>query len=254
MTRSAWFSAAALAVVACAGCTPPRPHAHGGDLRRVSSLDCPSEQGDLELKSGGSGQQRCVYGTDNGAEVTLELVDLGSSNADAALRPVEARLKTEVPSASDKPAPDAAPNRAEGRTTSGDDDTDRVDLDLPGLHIHTHGKGHADVDTAGVHVHAQDDGGHDAGGSAQVSVGDGVRIDAHDGGAQIRISEEGSGIRLSYVLESDVAGPHGYRLGAYEARGPAGGPLVVAQILGKDKESDDLRHDVHQLLKLNVGG
>jgi hypothetical protein len=241
-----------LAALACASCTPPHRHAQNHDLRRVSSLECPAEQGDLALKSGGSGQARCVYATDNGAQVTLELIDLGDADADAALRPMEALLKAEIPGAADQPGPDKAANHAEAHPTGGDDQ-DRVDLDLPGLHIHTHGDGRADVDTAGVHVHADDTGGRHTG-KAEVSVGGGVRIDAHDGGAQIRIAEEGSGIRLNYVLESDAAGPHGYRVGAYEARGPSGGPLVVAQILGKDKESDDLRHDVHQLLKLNVGG
>jgi len=252
MTRLASLASAGLAVLACASCTPPHPHAKDRDLRRISSLDCPSEQGDLELKSGGSGQPQCVYATDSGAQVTLQLVDLDTAGADAALRPMEMRLKAEVPGAAQKPGADAAAARADSRPSRGEDE-DRVDLDLPGLHIHTHGEGHADVDAPGVHVHAQDSGGHGPG-AAQVSVGEGVRIDAHDGGAQIRISEEGSGIRLSYVLASDTAGPHGYRVGGYEARGPAGGPLVVAEILGKDKQSDDLRREVRQLLRLNVGG
>ncbi len=252
MRRLASLAASGVAALACASCVPPHPRGHGEDMRRVSSLDCPSEQGDLELKSGGSGQDQCVYATDNGAKVTLSLVDLDSGSAETALRPMEASLASEVPGAAAKPAAGPA-KRDEGAGPQSGDGEDRVDLDLPGLHIHTRGDGHADVDAPGVHVHARDEDGHDHG-SAQVSVGGGVRIDAHDGGAQIRISEDGPGVRLSYVLESDVAGPHGYRVGAYEARGPTGGPLVVAQILGKDKESDDLRHDVHQLLKLNVGG
>jgi hypothetical protein len=36
-------------------------------------------------------------------------------------------------------------------------------------------------------------------------------------------------------------------------RGPTGGPVVVAKILGKSNDDDDLRHDVRSLLKQNVG-
>ena len=87
MTRLALLGAAGLATLACAGCVPPRAHAHHGHMERISALDCPSEQGDLELKSGGSGQQKCVYATDSGGQVTLQLVSLDNTDAQAALKP-----------------------------------------------------------------------------------------------------------------------------------------------------------------------
>jgi hypothetical protein len=60
---------------------------------------------------------------------------------------------------------------------------------------------------------------------------------------------------MSYILASDTPGPHGYRMAAYEARGPSAGPLAVASILAKDHEShDELRHEVRDLLARNVGG
>jgi hypothetical protein len=258
MTRLALLGAAGLATLACAACVPPRAHAHRDHMERISALDCPSEQGDLELKSGGSGQQKCVYATDSGGQVTLQLVSLDNTDAQAALKPLEAQLKTQVPAAARDPETSVTAAGPGGWGAQSGDAHDgeahgRVDLDLPGLHIHTHGDGQADVDTAGVHIHAHDGEGQGQG-TAQVVVGNGVHIDAHEGGAQIRVAENGSGVRLSYFLASDTPGPNGYRMGAYEARGPSGGPIVVAEILAKDKDSDDLRHDARQLLRLNVGG
>ncbi|MBV8684910.1 MAG: hypothetical protein JO111_18705 [Caulobacteraceae bacterium] len=240
--------AAGLAVASLAGCTPPHPGWHARSaLRRISALTCPQEQGDLQLKPGSEAARSCVYVTDDGDTVTLQLLDLNGADADTALRPIEAQLAADVPTASrEVPAP-AAPGPG----------TDRVDIDLPGLHIHTRDDGRTNVDTAGVHVTANDDRAGEPG-QAQVSVNAGgragVKVNAHEGGAQIRVNESGPGIRRDYVLQSETPGPNGFRLAAYEARGPAGGPLVVAQILGKDSDADDLRHDVRRLLALNVGG
>lgn len=245
---SRYVLAAGLVVASLAGCTPPHPHAWvKKPLRQISALTCPQEQGDLQLKPGSESPRSCVYATDDGDTVTLQLVDLNGADPDAALKPMEAQLATEVPEASR----DASPP---GPSPSG---RDRVDIDLPGLHIHTHDDGQASVDTAGVHVLANDDHGPGAG-QAQVSVaaGDraGVKVNAHEGGAQIRVNESGPGVRRDYVLQSETPGPNGYRLAAYEVRGPAGGPLVVARILGKDSDADELRHDVRRLITLNVGG
>jgi hypothetical protein len=246
MTR--YLLAAGLLAASLTGCTPPHPRTSPKNaLRQISALTCPQEQGDLQLKPGSEAPRSCVYVTDDGDTVTLQLVDLNGADPDVALQPIEAQLAAEVPAASRDAAPPAL-------STPG---ADRVDIDLPGLHIHTHNDGQASVDTAGVHVTANGD--QDGGaGQAQVSVNAGghagVRVNAHEGGAQIRVNESGPGIRRDFVLQSETPGPNGFRLAAYEARGPAGGPVVVARILGKDSDEDDLRHDVRRLLALNVGG
>ncbi|HEX4739751.1 MAG TPA: hypothetical protein VH353_00290 [Caulobacteraceae bacterium] len=245
---SRYVLAASIVVVSLAGCTPPHPHASAGKpLRQISALTCPQEQGDLQLKPGSESPRSCVYATDDGDTVTLQLVDLNGADPDVTLRPMEAQLASEVPEAS----------RDAGTPAPSPSGHDRVDIDLPGLHIHTRDDGQASVDTAGVHVLANDDHGSGAG-QAQVSVaaGDraGVKVNAHEGGAQIRVNESGPGIRRDYVLQSETPGPNGFRLAAYEVRGPAGGPVVVARILGKDSDADELRHDVRRLLQLNVGG
>jgi hypothetical protein len=258
MTRAELSVAVALAL-SLASCSPPHPHAHlRPPPRQISTLDCPDEEGDLQLKSGGAGQTTCVYGTDAGAQVTLVLTPLDPAGAQATMAPVEAKLRAEVPIAQGSDASANAASNWTGASLGGDHehDHDRVDLDLPGIHIHSHGDGGADIDTAGVHIQAQDHG--EGGHNAQVMVNGGghggVTVNARDGGAEIRINEPGSGIRMGLVLASEKPGPNGYRMAAYEARGPQGGPLVVARILSPNQDSDDLRHDVKELLKLNVGG
>jgi hypothetical protein len=231
------------AALALAGCHPPHPHA-AAPLRAASSLDCPDTQGDLTRKSAAADGKTCVYASEDGDQVTLQIVGLSGGDAHAALAPIETQMKTEVPAAAQAPA-DA--------TVAG---KDRVDIDLPGIRIHANGSGHADVDTAGVHVAAHDHG--ESGDNAAVQVdglgAKGVTVNASEGGAQIHIDEGGSGIRARYILASDTPGPHGYRMAGYEARGPTGGPIVVAEILAKSDDQDDLRHDMHALIRRNVGG
>ena len=136
--------AAAGAVLALGGCHPPHPHA-AAPLRAVSALDCPDTQGDLTRKSASADGKTCVYATEDGDQVTLQVVSVSSGDAHAALAPIEDQLKTEIPAAAAPPtSPPGAP------------DKDRVDINLPGIHIHANGDGRADVDTAGVHVAAHD--------------------------------------------------------------------------------------------------
>jgi hypothetical protein len=241
-------AAVAGAALALAGCNPPHPHP-AAPLRAVSALDCPDTQGDLTRKSTAADGKTCVYATEEGDQVTLQVVSLSGGDAHAALAPIEAQLKTEVPAAA------ATPPRAQGGAP-GAADKDRVDINLPGIHIHANGDGHADVDTAGVHVEAHDHGGGDDNAVVQVNGlgAKGVTVNAGEGGAQIHIDEGGSGIRARYILASETAGPNGYKMAGYEARGPAGGPIVVAEVLAKSDDQDDLRHDIHALIRRNVGG
>ena len=249
-TSISWASgAASLALaggaLALAACTPPHPHT-SGPLRTISTLDCPDSQGDLTRKSVATDGKTCVYDTSAGDQVTLQLISLDGVSAQAALAPIETELKTEVPAAV-----------TAGGSAKAGSDNDKVDINLPGIHIHANGDGRADVDAGGVHVDAH---GHDGDSSdrADVQVGGpgskGVTVNANKGGAQIRVDEGGSGVRAHYILTSETPGPHGYRMAGYEARGPAGGPIVVAQVLAKSDDQDDLSHDIHALVHRNVGG
>ena len=53
---------------------------------------------------------------------------------------------------------------------------------------------------------------------------------------------------------SDTPGPNGYRMVAYEARGPGRGPLAVALVMAKSDDHDDASDAARSLLKHNVGG
>jgi len=235
-------------------CNPPHPKPRPA-LHAISSLDCPDSEGDLNRKSAAADGKSCVYGTDGGDQVTLRLIGLDGKDAGSVLDPIEVELRSELPTAATQPA--NAPAPPSPPAAPGAPDKDRVDIDLPGIHIHGASDGHTNVDTAGVHVEAHDADGH-SGDQAVVRVGGGgvggVSVNANDHGAQIRVHENGPGVRATYILASETPGPHGYKAVGYEARGPAGGPIVVATIYAKSDDHDDIQRDVRDLLRHNVGG
>ncbi len=224
MSRLIW-GLNGVALLALAGCNPPHPRAHAeAPLRAISALDCPAEQGDLSLKSAAGDGQSCLYQTDGGGQVTLQLIKY-DGDPQAALAPIEARLKAELPPDNDAPPQTPTPGK------------DAVDINLPGIHIHAND--HDKHDDADIQV-----GGGDG-------VG-GVSVHAHDNTARVEVDARGAGIHRNFVMTTDHPGPHGYKVVGYEAVGPTGGPLAVASVLTKD--DDSLRDDVHALLRHNVGG
>jgi len=231
--RMIMVAGAAASALWIAGCTPPHSHHWAGSrLKSIDSLDCPDSQGDLTRKSQSTDGKTCVYADGSDAVVTLQLVSLNGQDAKNALTPIEDDLKAELPPQTSAKSDNDASNG-------------RVDIDLPGIHIHASGKdgdkGDAKVDIGGP--------GHDS-----ADGGPGVSIDAHDKDARISINESGSGVRLSYIQSADDPGPHGYKSVSYDARGPSGGPLAVASIKSKSDDVDDLRDVARELLKRNVGG
>lgn len=234
----------ALAMVAC---NPPHPKPRPAP-KTISALDCPDSQGDLNRKSAAADGKTCIYATDAGDQVTLQLISLDGKDPRQVLGPIETGLKAELPTAmAGAPSPPTRP---------GGSDKQRVDIDLPGIHIHGTENGNTNVDTPGVHVDAHDGAGH-SGDHATVQIGGGalggVTVNANDGGAQIRVAEKGAGVRSTYILAGGAPGPHGYKAAGYEARGPLGGPIVVATMLAKSDDHDDIHHDVRDLLTRNVG-
>jgi len=253
-SRSAIMALLVAAGLTLAACNPPHPKPKP-PLHAIAALDCPDSEGDLTRKSAAPDGKSCVYGADGGDQVTLRLISLGGQDARAVLDPIEAELKSELPGVvTDGSTPPATPTPPGGGAAP---DKDRVDIDLPGIHIHGAANGHTNVDTPGVHVEAHDGAGR-AGDHAVVQIGrdgaGGVSVNASDQGAQIRLHENGPGVRATYILASETPGPHGYRAAGYEARGPAGGPIVVATIYAKSGDHDDLQRDVRDLLRHNVGG
>ncbi|HWA63496.1 MAG TPA: hypothetical protein VG939_19115 [Caulobacteraceae bacterium] len=220
--------AAAGAALALSACERPhlRHHHEAADaatpLKAVTQLDCPAVQGDLSRRSAAPDGKSCVYDGDLGTQVTLQLVDLKGGDVNAALDPIAAQLRAELPAKVDTPPKDS-------------DEHDRVDIDLPGVSIHAGGDGKARIQAG--------------------KADKGVTIDANDQGAEVHIEDShGPGVRKMLILASETPGPNGYRVTGYEARGPEGGPIVVALVRAKTDDHDEVFHDVRGLIRHNVGG
>lgn len=230
MNRIALLAAgcAALALAACDHPDAARQRAEA-QLKVVSKLDCPATQGSLTRVSAAADGQSCVYSAE-GAEVTLKILPLADGNAAAALAPLEADLKTLLPP--------TAPSAPAGAATAGGE----------GVNIHL----------PGVSIEANDD-------NARIKVAGGVNIDADDKRAEVRVMDEGEaesgdshrdkGVAATFILASDDAASP-WKVAGYEARGPRGGPLVVATVKAKARDHDghDLFDDMKALIRHNVGG
>ncbi len=222
----------------------------------IDRLDCPERQGKLTRVSAAPDGQSCTYETTE-ATVDLRLVKLQGADADAALAPIETELKAVMP----LPPGAEKPRAAKGGKN-------QTSINLPGVNINASNDG-ADIRIGQLTINS--DGGaaevkvnkntNVRGDNAQVNVsandeheGD-VTIKANDHGAEIRTRKGGDVIRSTLILANDKA-PKGYRLAGYEARGPKGGPLAVAVVKAKTRDTDDhdLFKDMKALVRHNVGG
>ncbi len=236
MTRIALL-AAGCAVLALGACDHPdaKRQREARALKVISKLDCPEEKGRLKRVSVAADGLSCEYAAD-GVEVTLRLVNLVAGDAALALNPIETELRALMP----------APAPAAGATASASGD--EVNIRVPG-----------------VNIQAGDSG-------AKIKVGD-ATIDAGDDGAEIRVQRnvtvdgkkiesesrrhrrKDDGVYSRFILASDKA-PGEWAVVAYEARGPKGGPLVVAVLKakrGKNNDNDSF-DDATDLVRHNVGG
>lgn len=261
----------------------------GGDghavLRVIDTLQCPDTLGALTRK--GSAQAEgtvCTYGGPRGAEVSLHLVSLEGTTPDEALARFENELIAGMPStaaqmrgaAADAEAAQADAEaaradaevaraeadlaRAESSAQSGDRATVRVpgvtvessgddaSVRLPGMAVDTDGD-NARVRIGGFSIDASE-------GSQAVAISssdESVSVQAHDDAAEIRTRAPGSATRVTYILTDNAASEAGWRLVGYEARGPQGGPIVVATVRAKDRNNDGVFDDAKDLVTLNVG-
>lgn len=271
MRHSTWIAMyAATSALALAGChraetvktEKQERHIRGEPVRVISKLDCPEKQGELKRVSVAADGLSCAYAGAE-AEVVLRLVSLNGGDAEDALAPIETELKALMPAL--KPATELkAGEKPERNKTS---------IHLPGLRIEASDDG-ADIKIGHITINSNEGGasevkidknvtvrGDDRKESVSITArddedGDGdVNIRASDDGAEIRHSKRGDSIRSTLILASDKA-PSGYRVVGYEARGPKGGPLAVATIKAKNRDSGD--HDVFKdmkaLVRHNVGG
>lgn len=246
-----------------------------GVLKVVDTLQCPQTQGSLTRKgSASAGGTVCSYVGPRGTEVSLHLVALDGGSSATALKAFEQRLSGDLPQAlagleqaqaeaeRDAARAEATDAAAEATASSGDRASvrgpgmaidangDDATVRLPGLRIETRGD-QASVSIGGFHIDADD-------GSGSVDIqgeedGDSVSIRARNDSAEIRASAAGEATRASWILTDNRPSAEGWRLVGYEARGPVGGPLVVATVRSRDRDRGRAFEDAKDLVTLNVG-
>jgi hypothetical protein len=236
-----------------------------GALKVVDGLQCPQTMGSLARKgSASAGGTVCIYAGPRGAEVSLHLVPLDGAAPAEALKAFEDRLSKALPQAvaelnTGREAAVAAQASGHDKasvTGPGVDiqaEGDNASVNLPGLHIESKGDD-ASVRIGGFHIDASDG----EGGGGRVNIegeqdGDNVSVQANGDSAEIRTRAGGEATRASWILTDNRPSEEGWRLVGYEARGPAGGPLVVATVRSRDRDRGRVFEDAKALVALNVG-
>ena len=254
-----------------------------GVLKVVDALQCPETIGVLTRKgSAQAGGTTCLYSGPRGAEVTLQLISLTNQTADAVLGRFENTLSADMPHttaelrastdadraqiAADEAraqadvaavAADAARVEADAAADSAhvrapgmavDAQGDRARVRLPGMSVD------ADGDKASVRIGGFSINADDSTESVDISSSDeSVSVQAHDDAAEIRTRAPGDATRRTYLLTDRTPADQGWRLVGYEARGPVGGPIVIATVRAKDRDSDGVFDSAKDLVTLNVG-
>ncbi len=252
-----------------------------GVLKVVDALQCPQTQGVLTRKGSARADGSCVYGGPRGSEVILQLVQLDGRSSAEALKSFENRLTSDLPEAvaeveaenarveaeaaraeadAARAEADASRAAAEAEAAAGetaqvrmpglrvDAQGDKASVRLPGMKIEADGD-RANIRIGGLTIRADDK-------SSLVNVSsrdDTVKIDATDGAARIRTSASGEAVRATFLMTGKEVSASGWRTVGYEARGPVGGPIVVATVRSKDRDPDRLFDAAKALLTLNVG-
>lgn len=239
-----------------------------GVLKVVETLQCPTIQGNLTRKgSAQNGGTVCVYAGPRGQEVTLQLVGLNGAAPEQALRAFEDSLSQSMPNAAAS-IRSASASAAEAEASAVAAAGDQVAVDAPGMAIRTQGEDKASVrlpglsidadgekasvNIGGIHIKADDSRSLVA--VADSSSGSSVQVESNADAARVRSSSgRGGATRIHWVLTDSDASAQGWRTVGYEARGPAGGPLVVATVRSRDANRDAVFEDARALVTLNVG-
>ena len=243
------LSGVAAAALALGACHPlVRVHHSGafhssGPITVVDKLDCPETEGRLTRTAQAADGQSCAYSGPEDESVTLTRVVLPSGQtAQAALAPVETSLQGLIKRGGGAGLVNVTSDESGGN--------DKANVDMPGIHIHSDG-GKSQVKIFGVTVDSDDD--HNR---ATVHAGSGDKqasVNADDHGATIRANDASNGnVESVFILAGDPATADGYHAVGYIARGPAAGPLVVAQFKSKHEHHHDGHGDLDDLISRNA--
>jgi hypothetical protein len=254
-----------------------------GVLKVVDTLQCPETLGVLTRKgTAHAGGTTCLYSGPRGAEVSLQLIALTDQGADAILQRFENTLSADMPhttaelraSAQADAArvsadaaqvqADIAATEADKARVEADAAADRASVRAPGMAIDAQGDRatvrlpgmsvDADGDKASVRIGGFSINADDSTGEARITSPDeSVSVQAHDNAAEIRTNAPGEATRRTYLLTDSRPADQGWRLVGFEARGPVGGPIVIATVRAKDRDSDGVFDSAKELVTLNVG-
>lgn len=216
--------------------------AQAGTLQTVERLTCPEREGPLTRTAAAADGSSCTYAGEGAADIQLQLVKLEGRSATEVLEGYETSLAELVPA----DGPDEFDIDVDA-----DEDGDQAHVRLPGVSID------ADGERASVRV------GNaisiDADGANEVvrirSNDETVNVRANGGGRAEITADTGmnGAVRSTYILAAENPGPSGYRLAGYEARGAAGGPMVLAVVKAKQRENRDVFDAMKSLVERNAG-
>lgn len=231
-------------------------------LKVVETLQCPQILGPLTRK--GAAQEEgglCLYSGPRGAEVKLYLERLDVRTAEQVLALHEDGLKAGLRWAEDV---EAAP-----RIVTVDAKGERAEVRAPGVSIEAEGESaHIRIGPISIRSNRRAEAAPertgetapespDAASAPETVAEDAVSVRAGRGGSEVRVREGGEGVRAIWRLSGgravDRGGETGWRQVGYTARGPAGGPLVVATVRSRDGDGEALFDAVDELVRLNVG-
>jgi hypothetical protein len=219
-----------------------------GVLKVVETLQCPETQGQLTRKGAATdGGATCWYVGPRGSSVQLRLIRL-DGDPTSVLQGLEAELRRDIAGGPTGEGPQVAVNA----------DGDRASVRLPGISVEAQGE-NADVRIGGFRIEAKEDAPRaDATAQATASASgdaseDSVSVRADEGGAEVRVRARGDATRAKWILTDGDEAATGWRLVGYEARGPQGGPLVVALVRSRNDDKEAAFEDAEALVSLNVG-
>lgn len=218
-----------------------------GRFERLLSLAMPQTAAQIDKAAADSAR----------ADAEAARADAEGARADAQAARADAqaaRADAEADRSADASS-DAAHISAPGMTI--DAEGDRARVSLPGIHVDADGD-KANVRIGGFTIQAND-------GEAKTSTvrvrgdlsddatGEATSVQIRDNAAEIRTRSPGEATRQTWTLSDNAPSPAGWRRVGYEARGPRGGPIVVATVRAREQHADGVFDDAKDLVALNVG-
>lgn len=236
-----------------------------GVLRVIDGLQCPQTQDVLTRRGSASADGRsCNYAGPRGSEVELQLLKTDGASAREKLKAIEERLSQDLPAPPQReeapPAPSSsvADTHTDGEYSSVhlpglkvDSQGDRATVRLPGMKIEADGD-RSEVRIGGIVIRSD---AKSASNHVRLTQGDarGLVVDDSPEATRIEASTQSGALRANYRLIIKGEQNQPWRAVGYDARGPVGGPIVIAITRSRDDNNDRVFEAAKDLVTLNVG-